>query len=92
MSTYPAVGNIARLSCAFTDSSGTPADPTTVAVTYRPPGGTPVSQTPVRDSVGAYHYDVQLTQPGTWIYRFIGTGAIVAQSGDQTFYVNPPQF
>lgn len=92
MSTYPAIGNIARLSCTFTDDTGTAVDPTTITVQYQSPQGTTTTQTPIRDSVGAYHYDLALTQPGTYRYRFIGTGIVTAQSEDRRFEVPDPSF
>lgn len=86
--TYPAVGNVARLSGAFTDENGDPADPTTVTVQILTPGNIETTETPIRDGAGLYHYDVTLTTPGTWQYRFIGTGAVVAQTADRSLYVN----
>lgn len=92
MGAYPSVGNIARLFCAFTNNQGSPADPTTVTVQVKPPQAPVATFTPVRDGVGAYHYDVTLNAAGTYQYRFIGTGAIVAQTGDQSFTVPQPSF
>lgn len=87
MSVYPGVGNTARLSCSFTDENSQAADPTTVTVTIKPPNGPASIYTPVRDGVGAYHYDLALTVAGDYGYRFKGIGAVVAQSPDQHFVV-----
>lgn len=89
MGTYPSIGNIARLSCLFTDINGNPADPTTASVMIQPPkgSGSTITATPTKDSTGAYHYDLTLTAAGDWYYRFIGTGAVTARTGDQHIQV-----
>ena len=92
MGPYPNVGNISRLSCTFTDQSGAPADPTAVTVQVRPPQGSVSTYTPTRDGVGAYHYDLTLSVPGTYWYRFIGTGAVTAESADRSFVVPDASF
>lgn len=81
------IGDSARLSIAFTDRSGSPADPSTVAVTVRTPRGTVTTYTYAggqvsRSGTGAYYFDVTATEAGSWIYRWAGTGALaVAESG-----------
>ena len=87
MSVYPGIGNTARLSCTFTDETNQAADPTVVTVTIKPPDGPSSVFTPVRDGVGAYHYDLALTAAGDYGYRFKGVGAIIAQSADNHFTV-----
>lgn len=91
MGAYPSIGNVARLSCSFTDDTNTLADPTTVTVMVNTPNGVS-TETPDRDSTGEYHYDLSLTTPGEYTYRFVGTGAIEAQSADTQFFVPPETF
>lgn len=84
------VGEIARLSCAFTVSS-VATDPTTVALTVVTPGNTSTSYTYaggtlIKDSVGNYHKDVTPDTAGWWRYYWVGTGACaVTEQGE--FYV-----
>lgn len=89
---YPAPGNISRLTGTFTDINGNPADPTTITVQVHSPSGQVNMYTPTRDSIGVYHYDLLLNAPGVWLYRFIGTGAVTAQSGDREIDVPAPSF
>lgn len=71
-----------RLSAAFTDIDGDAADPGTVTVAVRPPGGTVTTYTygtddaVVRDGVGLYHYDVTFTASYTWQFRVRGAGGV----------------
>lgn len=69
------------------------ADPTTVQLVYRVNQGAPVTLTYptgiVKDGVGLYHAVLDTTsQPGNWTYRWIGTGAVIAQR-PRSFKVRP---
>jgi hypothetical protein len=74
------VGCEARLSATFTSSSGVVADPTTVTLKIKDPSKSAMTYTSgwVKDSTGVYHFDLTLTKPGAWYYRWIGTGTVVA--------------
>jgi hypothetical protein len=65
-------------------------DPTAVSVTITPPNGLApdiVDSTSgiIRDDVGSYHYDFVPGIKGLWIYRFQGTGVVIASSGNMFF-------
>ena len=89
MSTY-SVGQQPRLTETFKASDGTPTNPTTVTLTIVAPDGTTITPSATAEGSGVYHYDLLLTQGGTWRYRFTGTGTVVASSGWQTLYVRHP--
>lgn len=85
------LGDIVRISAAFA-VDGTPTDPTTLTATYRSPAGVKTTLTYgvdsalEQDSVGNYHLDVTASLPGTWRYRFAGTG-LAAGVGEGQFFV-----
>lgn len=76
------IGDVARISGAFTDIDGNPADPGAITLSIEDPDGEVAEVaypgTIVKDSTGAYHYDVPLTLAGFWEYRWVGTGAVAA--------------
>ena len=72
------IGQQIRLSAVFTNVLGVAADPTTVALTIRPPSGVLSTPTPTKDSTGHYHYDVTPDAAGEWRSRWVGTGTLVA--------------
>jgi len=80
------VGDRVRLTAAFTDPNNADAaiDPTTVEVHYRNPAGTVTTKVHVtdaevvKDSVGNYHIDIDITVSGRWYSRWEGDGAAVA--------------
>ena len=80
MNSYP-VGNLVRVSVAFTDSAGAAVDPTVVKVQVRNPAGTIVVATfgpdaaVVKASAGHYYLDVDASSPGEWMYRWYATGS-----------------
>ena len=83
-------GDTVRLSVAFLNHAGIPADPTGVTVAMKYAVGTaPVTYTygvgaqVVRDATGAYHCDVELAYAGLLYYRWEGTGAVEAVSEGQ---------
>lgn len=75
------IGDVPRLAATFQLLDETPSDPVTVALTIVKPDGTTTTYTYgaaqiIRDSVGAYHYDVDLTggPAGTWEWTWATTG------------------
>ncbi len=82
------IGDVAILySGAFTRlSDDVVLDPTTVTVRVKTPSGAERSYVygtdagVIRDSLGNFHFDLDLTESGDWYYRWIGTGACVAAS------------
>ena len=78
MSTSYPVGNGVRLTATFTNLAGMVGDPTTVLFKSKSPHGTIVQSAPTRAATGIYYIDLVLSMPGTWAYRWEGTGAIVA--------------
>ena len=97
MSEY-VVGQLVRLSAAFSDAAGLPADPDTVRLLHKPmsvagatmqvetyPGeGTAI----VRDGVGRYHLDISMDNPGTHYWRWESDGD--AQSAAQGWFSVDP--
>ena len=84
-------GDLVRLYMVFEDGGGVAVDPTTVTFQSKTPSSTTTSNTAIKDSVGNYHYDVNVTEVGRWYYRFNGTGA--NQSAEESFFdVKPTQF
>lgn len=73
------IGDLVRVSAAFTDVNSAASD-TTVALKVLDPAGTTTTPTVVHDSTGAYHYDISVNAMGTWYYRFEGTGVVQAAS------------
>lgn len=88
-------GDVAVLSGAFDDASGTATDPTTIVLKYINPAGTVTTLTYptgiVKDATGRYHYDLTLNASGTWAYRWEGTGAVVA-AGEKKLVVRSTAF
>ena len=92
-------GDLVRVTNTFTDTGGTPADPTTVYFHYENPSL--VTSTFTRTStalgvvggirkmsVGVYVYDIPATGRGLYETRFFSTGAITAAS-ESWFSVRP---
>lgn len=71
------VGDRARLTLALTDVTGAAADGT-VVLTVTDPAGTATTPTVTNTGVGAYRADVDLNAAGTWLYRWVSTGAVIA--------------
>lgn len=77
------IGDIAVLSASITDTAGAPANPTALVCQIQRPDLTELQVSfadgeIVQDDTGEYHYDLRLTQEGTWYYRFVCTGAVIA--------------
>ena len=94
MNSYP-VQELVRLVVQFIAplQGNAPVDPTDVTVTLTPPGDTEPQVTVdfesgggiVRDGPGVYHYDFVPGLMGQWLYRWQGTGAVIASSGNGFF-------
>lgn len=83
------IGNIVRLSAAFTDISGVPTDPSTVTLTIRLPDLTVVTKVGgdlTHPSTGSFYYDYTPPQSGTYYYRYAGTGVCTA-AADASFII-----
>jgi len=88
-------GTVVRFytSSAFSDVTGTAADPSVVVFAYQV-GSNPVQQvtynaptswgTIVKDGTGLYHVDVDTTgQAGVWTYAWVGTGNVQTRAEGQ---------
>lgn len=93
------IGDLVRVSVAFTNSGGTAVDPSSVVLKYVAPGGTAITRTygevgeVQKDSTGAYHYDIDTTdgRRGEWWYKWYGTGTAQAMVKGR-FVVETDQF
>jgi hypothetical protein len=91
------IGDQPRLTAQFVSDESGALDPTTVVCKIRTPAGVETAYTygvdpeVVRDSAGAYHFDLLLTEALTWWHRWTGTGLLVA-AGEQPIYVEPSAF
>lgn len=83
------IGDVRRVSVAFTNLAGAAADPTAVLLYVKKPGvgyttytyGVDVSV--VKDSTGNYHADLTLDTVGMWLFEWAGTGVVTANEGGQ---------
>lgn len=85
------VGDLVRASATFRGLDGVAADPTAVVGKYRDPSGNISTASVTQDSVGGYHFDIDVDEAGTWYYRFAGTGAIQA-AGEKSFVADTSHF
>jgi hypothetical protein len=89
MNSYTA-GNTIRLLVSFT-SAGAAYSPSSVTCQVIGPASQAVqSPSVVQDSTGNYHADIEVTDPGPWLYRWSATGPVSA--GEGQFTVKPSQF
>lgn len=88
-------GDLVRLSVNFKDLLGVDADPTTVTLSIIDPDeGAPVGialPPIVKDSIGNYHHDFNVTKVGEYRYEWKGTGTIQSVEVGQ-FTVKPSRF
>lgn len=83
------IGDVRRVSVAFTTTAGVATDPTAVLLYYKKPRSAYITLTygvdaaVIKDSVGNYHCDLALDTAGLWRYEWQGTGALVANEGGQ---------
>lgn len=74
------VGDLVKLTAAFTNSAGAPSDPAGLSFKVKDPNGNVttyvygIDSQVVRASAGNYYVEVSATLAGTWYYRFAGTG------------------
>lgn len=79
------VGQGVRVSCAFVDQNGQPADPNAVSASILAPGANlGVALSVVKDSTGNYHADYTPAVPGIFRYKFVGSGGLSAVA-EETF-------
>ena len=89
-----ALNSLVRLTNEFTQAAGgSPIDPTDVLLYVEDPTGTEQTYQYslgqiIRDSLGNYHYVLNLAISGTWTYRWQGTGAAPISTDDINVYVN----
>jgi hypothetical protein len=76
-------GDGVRITATFTDLTGTITDPTTVTFQAKDPHGAVTVEPATKQATGVYYADLILTTPGTWHYRWVGTGAVVAANEGQ---------
>jgi hypothetical protein len=83
MNTYEQ-DNVVRVSVTFKDAAGVLADPTTVKLRVKIGSAEPseyvygTDSEVMRDSAGLYHADLAVNAPGTWRYKWLGTGTVTA--------------
>lgn len=91
------LGDLVRVSGAFTTAAGSATDPGTVTTYYRNPAGSVTTlvygadAALVKDSTGNYHVDIDANLPGYWHYAFRGTGS-GQSAGENHFQVAPSTF
>ena len=88
------VGDIIRITGSFTDLAGTLVDPSTVSLKLKNGGTLMTLAYPAdiqRSSTGVYYYDLNVTLPGTWKWRWYSTGT--GQAAEEgSFTVNRSAF
>jgi hypothetical protein len=85
-------GDGVRVTAVFTNLSRATADPTTVVFRLLDAAGAVTLPAVVRTTTGVYYVEFVVTnKPGTWAYRWEGTGAVQA-SEEGTFVVRPSLF
>lgn len=81
------LGNTVRLQFNAVGPTGALLDVDTPTVSIRCPDETVVPDiSPVRDSLGSYHYDYVPTMPGIYHYRFYASSPI-SVAGEDSFNV-----
>ena len=91
------IGDLVRMSAAFTTTSGSAADPTGLTFKLKDTTGSTATYVYgtdaalVKDSTGNYHVDYAPAAAGNYYYRFAGTGAVQA-AGEELFSVRESEF
>lgn len=85
MTTLYDIGDVARLTAAFTGDAG-PVNPTTVTLRVKRPSGTTSTVTHTNPAVGSYQADLPIDEAGNWSYRWQSTG-VGAAAEEDTFRV-----
>lgn len=91
MSTVYDVGDLVRVTAAFTDVDGAAVDPTIVKLQVRSRLISAVYTDAVQDGTGLFHRDVPVDCSGVWYYRWTGIGAVEA-GGEGAFQVKSTMF
>lgn len=85
------VGDLVRVTAAFTNTAGTATDPTAVTLKVIDPSGNEASyaygESPSvveKSATGGYYADLSIDEAGDWHYQWLGTGTVQA--------VEPGQF
>jgi hypothetical protein len=85
-------GDRARLLVEFRDLDGAASDPASVTLEVKPPDAPAVSYSNllspvivVRDGTGVYHMDIDLQTSGTWRYKWVGEGDLIAAEEGRLF-------
>lgn len=88
------VGDVVRVTGAWTNAAGVAIDPTGVLARYADPSGNVTTLTYgidaalVKDSTGNYHVDIDADEAGVWFVRFYSTGTGQASSETDHFVVH----
>lgn len=89
MATTYDIGDVAQLTVTFA-VGGSNTDPSAVSLTVTTPAGVTTTYTyaggqVARVGTGQYHYDLSITEAGTYQFRWLGTGpAAGAEQGSLT--------
>jgi hypothetical protein len=67
----------------YSDEDRTTPSDATVALTVKAPDGTTITPSVTHVATGQYSAAVSITMPGTWSYRWVATGALVAADEGQ---------
>lgn len=90
MATSYDLGDLVRVSGAFTTAAGVAQDPSVVKCSVRSPAGVVTTYTYgtdpelMKDSTGNYHIDVSAATIGTYYYRWFSTGT--GQAADEGWF------
>lgn len=86
-------GQTVKLTVAFEDASGTPANPTTVVCKVERPDGTESTYTSAstpavsNPTTGSFQVTIAADQTGTWRYRWEGAIGTTTPVDEQQFHV-----
>lgn len=84
------IGDVVRVSAAFTNAAGAPAN-TTATLRVRKPDLSVTTPSLTNDGTGLYHYDIVVDMAGNWFYRAEGTGTVAA-AGERSFTAKKSAF
>ena len=89
------IGDTTTLTGSFANSDGEATDPTAIQLLIRTPAGVETEYTYsddiTRDAEGEYSMVYELTESGTYYYRWVGSGSIVCAS-EGFLKVRPSRF
>ena len=83
MATYDKGSTVKIYTSSVFSVSGVATDPTTVTLLVEDPNGTETTYTYAlgqitKAATGSYYKEITMSTPGTWHYKWIGTGACAA--------------